>query len=429
MIIRWLLVAYLLVLAFFGWGYASGRYQVFPNAWLEPFLNEVVAYWEGTSRDSVSELVTLDHQERPSDVAGNGFVLLDPDFKDDGFLLISRYSKSHKQTVVELFDIANQQVVHTWVPNLDEVFKAAPGFTTGINTKSAYRSQNPLLMANGDIVTGSGEGPLVRLDVCGKPVWAIDRHFHHSLEQDANGNIIAASVTPRTELLPGIKVRDDGIAIISPEGRVIKEYSISQIFLDNGLDALLFGVGAFEEDRFHLNDVQPLRGKSAESGLLLSIRNLSTVALFKPETGKIEWWKTGPWLNQHDASDLGNGWVGIFGNQFIRGPEKFHKDERSEIFLYEPKTGRTRTPFRQVFADEKIRTGYEGRAQILDNGDAFVEETLRFRLLRMSEQKPRWVYVNNVTEKTGGALHWSRYLAKGAISPATMQRLGEIKCN
>ena len=418
-----------MLLAFFGWGYASGRYQVFPNAFIAPILEDISAYWAGARRDHVAELVTLDHQEHPSDVAGNGFVLLDPAFKDDGFLLISRYSKSHKQTIVELFDIANQRVLHKWVPDLDAIFKAAPSFTTGINTRAAYRSQNPLLMPNGDIVTGSGEGPLVRLNACGKPVWAIDRHFHHSLEQDAVGNIIAASVTPRTELLPGIKVRDDGIAVISPEGHVTREFSVSQIFLDNGLDTLMFGVGSFEEDRFHLNDVQPLRGKSAEAGLLLSVRNLSTVALFRPETGKIEWVKTGPWLNQHDAEDLGNGWVSVFGNQFIRGPEKFHQQDLSEIFFYEPKTGQIRTPFRQVFAEQKIRTAYEGRAQILDNGDAFVEETLRFRLMRLSEEKPRWVYVNNVTAKTGGALHWSRYLAKRAVSPETLRHLGESMCN
>lgn len=429
MFIRWLLASYLLVLAFFCWGYASGLYHVFPNAWLAPILTELVAYWEGSRRDSLSELVALDHQEHVSDMSGSGFVLLDPGFKDEGFLLISRYSKSHTQTVVELFDIANQRVMHTWVPDLGAIFKAAPSFTSGINTRAAYRSQNPLLMPNGDIVTGSGEGPLVRLNFCGKPVWAIDRHFHHSLERDASGNIVAASMTPRTELIPGVKVRDDGIAVISPDGTVIREYSLSQIFLDNDLDTLLFGVGVFEEDRFHLNDVQPLRGKPADAGLLLSMRNLSTVALFKPETGKIEWLKTGPWLNQHDAEDLGNGWVSIFGNQFIRGPEKFHKEDRSEIFLYQPKTGRIKTPFRQIFADEKIRTGYEGRAQMLDNGDAFVEETLRFRLIRMSEQKLRWVYVNNVTAKTGGALHWSRYLPKGSLDPELLRNLGDLKCN
>lgn len=429
MMIRWLLVAYLMVLAFFGWGYASGRYQVFPNAWLEPLVSEVVAYWQGANRDNVTDLVALDHQEHASDVVGEGFALLDPGFKDEGFLLISRYSKLHKQTVVELFDISNQRVAHTWVPDLDAIFKATPSFNSGINTKAAYRSQNPLLMPNGDVVTGSGEGPLVRLNACGKPVWTLARHFHHSLELDSEGNIIAASVTPTTEVLSGVAIRDDGIAIISPSGQVVGEYSLSKIFLDNGLDALMFGIGSFEEDRFHLNDVQPLRGKPAAAGLLLSIRNLSTVALFKPETGKVEWHKTGPWLNQHDVTDLGNGWISVFGNQFIRGPERFHKEDRSEIFFYEPKTGQIRTPFRQIFSDEKIRTAYEGRTQILENGDAFVEETLRFRLMRMSEQKPRWVYVNNVTTKTGGALHWSRYLPKGSVSSELIRSLGENKCN
>ncbi|MCH8857610.1 MAG: hypothetical protein IIA03_15585, partial [Proteobacteria bacterium] len=61
--------------------------------------------------------------------------------------------------------------------------------------------------------------------------------------------------------------------------------------------------------------VQPASGAAASiTDVVLSARNISTVFLFRPSTGKIVWLKTGPWLNQHDVDYHGNGNYTIFGN-------------------------------------------------------------------------------------------------------------------
>ena len=72
---------------------------------------------------------------------------------------------------------------------------------------------------------------------------------------------------------------------------------------------------------------------------VLSIRKLSTVALVQPDSGKIKWLKTGPWLNQHDVNPLGNDRYSIFGNDVVRGFKKGNKpfahikDGVSEIYV------------------------------------------------------------------------------------------------
>ena len=76
--------------------------------------------------------------------------------------------------------------------------------------------------------------------------------FHHSIEKDAEGNIWAPShIYPQS--LPIEKVGrniiyesgyyDDAIVKLSADGEILFEKSVSQIFIDNGLEYLLFSVG------------------------------------------------------------------------------------------------------------------------------------------------------------------------------------------
>ncbi|MAT49908.1 MAG: aryl sulfotransferase [Porticoccaceae bacterium] len=425
-LIRLLAAAYLLSLSVFIWGFVAGKYQVFPHQLLQPYVQEWMAYFTESHQDRVVDLVRFDHQERVNPHGLSGFQRVDSGFRDSGYLLISRYSKSHGQTIVELFDLSSEEVLHTWVPDLGAIFGLTPGHQGGVNTLMAYRSQHPLLMNNGDLVIGSGEGPLVRIDQCGSPTWTIDRHFHHSIESDVDGNLVVPLVLDDPGDSDQIPFRDDGFAVISPEGSVLEEYSVSRALIDNGYRGLLFGVGVFEPDRLHLNDVQPIPGVPAREGVLLSIRNLSSVALLRPATGEIEWLQTGPWLNQHDINPLEDGGYSIFGNDIVRGPEKILGDGRSQIYVYYPESGEIITPYSEVLERVDMHTGYEGRSTVLENGDVFIEETNRDRLLRVSRQGVRWVYVNGLTESTSGALHWSRYLPANSVS---IDWLEKVQCD
>jgi hypothetical protein len=218
-----------------------------------------------------------------------------------------------------------------------------------------------------------------------------------------------------------LPIRDDGFAIVSLDGKIKKEYSVTDILLKNNYRALVYGVGRFETDRIHLNDAQPILKASsgAEIGdIALSIRHLSTILLVQPRTGKIRWLKTGPWLSQHDVNPLDDGRYSILGNDIIRKQDNsqvFVEDGMSNIYVFDPMDGDIVLPYSRVMADEKIATGSSGRLRILANGDAFIEESDKSRVMRISENKVRWEYVNSISPDTVGAVHWTRYISEKEI--------------
>lgn len=427
-IIAWLAGAYLVLALVFGVGYLSASFKTFPYQYLDPIVQDITAYVKGANRESIAELVQLDLQERKTALDGEGFERTDTSFTDPGYMLLARYSKADQLAVVELVSAASGEVVHTWKPNLEAIFKASPEFNTGVNTKMAYRSQHPLLMENGDLLISSGEGPLARIDMCGEPAWVLAGNFHHSIERDQEGNVLVPNVGPRKELMPGVPLRDDGFAVIDPDGAVLEEYYLSDILLNSTHQGLVLGVGPWEEDRFHLNDVQPLPGKSYKQGVLLSIRNLSAVAFFVPETNTLEWLKVGPWINQHDIQVLGEGRYGVFGNQLVRGAEQIYPEGFNSWFVFDKSLDEVQTPFDEILKKHNVGTTYEGRGLLLENGDLFVEDTLSGRLLRLSPTKLRWQYTNKVSGSTIGALHWSRYLDNTDVTDDLKRKMDDLTC-
>ena len=415
-----LALLYLIAIVFFAWGALSVKYEVFPWKHLMAIYEEVNAYlrFEDGPEKTTKEKVVFHHQESKSKFDFGGLKVRDKEFQDDGYLLISGFNKKHNQVVVELFSLAEDRVIHTWVPPVSEILEQTPQFNKGSNTLKTYKVMHPLLLKDGGLVFTSGLGPMVRIDSCGKITWVLAHRFHHSIEQDHQGNIVVCSIIAGGNPGTVLPSRDDGVAIVSLDGELLVEYSITNALLKNGYRGLIYGVGRYEQDRLHLNDAQPvLRDtRDAQTGdILLSIRHLSAVALLEPKNGVIRWLKVGPWLNQHDINVLADDTYSIFGNDIVRDVEGkgSHLVEagKSDIYFYDAMTDTVSRPYSTVMAREKIESKTQGRSRVLSNGDVYIEQTDSVRMLRISHDKVRWEYVNAVTEHTVGALHWSRYLA------------------
>jgi len=426
---------YLLVLFFFTWGFAAGHLKIFPGEYMSAIYDELHAYFtfqDGPTK-SVEDKIILDHQEKRTKFDISGFQVRDTDFQDDGYLLISRYSKTHGQVIVELFSIASEKVLHTWVPSQSAIFEKSLGLsdnpTKNIDT---FVILHPLLLKDGGLVFNTNLGPLVRIDFCGNLAWVISRNFHHSLEVDSHGNLVTCIVLRGEGPGTRFPIIDDGFALVSLDGEIIKEYSVTDILLKNGHRGLIYGIGQFEKDRIHLNDAQPILkdSENAKIGdIALSIRNLSTVALVDLESDKIKWLKTGPWLNQHDVNHLSDDRYSIFGNDMIRRSNdggNFVKNGRSEIYIYDQLNDTVSRPFSAIMATEKIKTFTEGRLDILENGDAFIEQQNLSRILRVSKNRVRWEYVNKISDDTVGEIHWTRYIPRNKID---LKWLDKLTCN
>ena len=65
--------------------------------------------------------------------------------------------------------------------------------------------------------------------------------------------------------------------------------------------------------------------------VLVSLRDLGTIAMIDPVTGKVEWAACGPWYAQHDPQFLDNGHILLFDN--LGSPHG------SRVLEYDPETG------------------------------------------------------------------------------------------
>ena len=83
----------------------------------------------------------------------------------------------------------------------------------------------------------------------------------------------------------------------------------------------------------------------------------------------------------------------------------------SEIYVITPGNGEVETPYTNILAQERVGTPTQGLAQILTNGDVFIEETEYGRMLRVSQSGLVWSYYNS-DGKISGVLNWSRYIPK-----------------
>ena len=266
--------------------------------------------------------------------------------------------------------------------------------------------------------------PLRKIDACSNLVYQVFHDgFHHSIETDSENNIwVPSSMYPQS--LPSYKVGstltggfvDDAIVKLSPSGEVLFEKSVSQIFIDNGLEYLLFATGdrQFTNDPIHLNDIQPVDfdGEFWKKGdVFLSLRQQSMIVLYRPSTNKIVWKGTGPFFHQHDVDILNDHEISIFDNHskdFVGGDIV---DGHNQVVTYNFKTNKYSTYLNQSLIENDVRTLTSGRSQILDNGDLFLEETVHGRTLYINaDGSLRWTHLNRDDNNNVYRVGWSRIL-------------------
>jgi hypothetical protein len=361
---------------------------------------------------------------------------------DDGYLLLSSYDPSEKQATVQLIRISDQKHLHKWIPNIKELAALQKRKSEKYQpiVLEHFRIPDPLLLSDGKLVFHGNHSPLFKLGYCSNIEWSTDGYFHHTLEQDANGDFWVPSIIdpPTTSVSGGLQYRDDSIAKISSTGEVLFEKSVNKILKENGYMGLL--AARFSYDHIHLNDIQPALTDSEfwEKGdLLLSLRNLNTILLYRPETDKIIWLKTGPWLNQHDGNFVGQSAISVFGNDMIFiGPDPFLQRKTTEILInghneiyrYDFKTDSITTPYSKMMKKLNVSTLTDGVVKFLANGDAFVEETLNGRILRLGPEQLKWEFVVKLEEDNLALLTWSRYLTAEQVQPI-LPKLQNSSCD
>ena len=247
---------------------------------------------------------------------------------EEMYLLLSRYDGDLEEGVVELVDLRTFKILHTWNPDID-LFNSLID-TSRKEFENLKRDNNnkrnllysPMFMDNGGLVILSE--PLRKINSCSDLVWQNDEDkFHHSIEIDNEGNLwVPSDMYPpaiSTEKV-GENYWDNGITKVSQDGEIIFQKSVSEIFMENNMEYLLFslGKGGFNVDPIHLNDIQPVNEDSnfwKKGDLFMSLANQSMVLLYRPSTNEILWKGVGHTYFQHDVDILDDHRISIFSNK------------------------------------------------------------------------------------------------------------------
>ncbi len=352
---------------------------------------------------------------------------------DKGYLLLSSYDTDKEQATVQLIQVNTQKTLHEWVPDLDhsnELNILSEEYSADFTAKSNFRLMNPLPI-NGTRLIWNNSSGLYGMNLCGENDMFADGTFHHSNELDHEGNIWTPSVIYPNSVEKIGKFRDDSIAKISPSGEVLFEKSIAEILVENGYrgllaigDRKLLAIGD-NDDPIHLNDIQPALTDSKfwrKGDLLMSLRQRSTVMLYRPSSNKILWLKTGPWMNQHDMNFVDDHTISVFGNDVIDT-----KDQRvlfnghNSVYFYDFKTNKVSEPYREIMKEMKVESLTEGRGTPLPDGDLFIDESNNGRILRVSADEVKWEYVRRIDKETISMSSWSRYLTPQEAAPILVQ--------
>lgn len=329
----------------------------------------------------------------------------------DGFTLYS----AGKGTRAVLINMRGE-VVHEWSTSFSKIWpNPSPDHIRAPIDDSRIHIFNSYLFPNGDLLAvleGMGDTPygygLVKLDRKSNVVWAYAANCHHSVDVGEDGTVyvlthrIVKQMPVGLEDIPTPTLVDEVVLLDGKTGVELKKISLLEAFHNGNYRNLLAPVkqaksstadGAAvvwrEESRgdvLHTNAVHVLNSEIAPSfplfaagQVLISVRNLDTVAVLDTARQQIVWAKNGPWKSQHDPRYLPSGRLLIFDNLGLG-------TNMSRVLEYQPET--QAIPW-STADDPKISfySAVRGNCQRLPNGNTFIVSADDGQLLEVTPEK------------------------------------------
>jgi len=354
-----------------------------------------------------------------------------PDAADPGYMLFSGAGIAGKPPFAQLVRLSDGKVLREYHPDVKVLAQEAAARATEATKAPGlpFWVGHPDLMDDGGLLFGSSY-LLSRVDACARTRWTLPGQ-HHSIERDADGQIWAPAALPTTDRRgASTKYVPDAITRISPDGKLTFAKPLSRIFDENGLAALHLGK-QYSDDPFHLNDIEPVLADGPHwkrGDLFLSLRHVSAVFLYRPATGKILWFRQGPWIGQHDVNILDDHRIAIFDNHSVFTPTGSEVPSHSDELVYDFATDRITAPWSNALKGLNVAANSNGRGTPLGDGSLFVEESNGGRILKIGPGGDvQWRYIHADAKGVRYRLFWSRYLDPVRYGPAIQAALA-AKC-
>lgn len=354
-----------------------------------------------------------------------------------GYLLLSRYDGDVRRHMVELVALPSLETRYIWTFDAEAIFadlQARFDHPVATNIENGrFRAIHPVAAENGDLIIKDHFTPAARIDSCGNPLWINPDIFHHSSEYGPDGSIWMPSLITDKPLKGLSKAfQEDGISAVSPEGKTVFSRSLADIFIKNDLGHIITAThSGLDIDPLHLNDIQPVLrdGRHWQRGdLFLSMRHRSALALYRPSTDRILWFKIGPWAFQHDVDILNDHQIAVFSNNthnLALGPRV---SGHNDIVIYDFDTDSVSYPYSDMMAAADVRTISEGLSERMPGNYWLVEEENYGRILIFNADRVLSAnYINGAGNAKPYRLGWSRHIDQ-ALGDRIVANVEGVNC-
>ncbi len=131
--------------------------------------------------------------------------------KRNALLILPRYDHSLSRSVIDIVDLNNFEIIHTYKHDIDEMYNKVteteefPKLKVE-NSPTRFVYLHPLLYEDGSLITMDSYYPLFKIDFCSKLQWINEETFHHAQESDHEGNIwIGGHMNPKSQHVKNIQ--------------------------------------------------------------------------------------------------------------------------------------------------------------------------------------------------------------------------------
>ena len=333
--------------------------------------------------------------------------------KRNALLVSPRYEHSLSRSVVDIVDLNNFEIIHTYKHGINEMnnkvtnTKEFPRQKID-NSPIRFKYRHPLLFEDGSLTAISG--PLFKIDFCSNLQWINDEErFHHSQMLDHEGNIwVTSEMIPKSKYVKKYLFKDDSIVKMNKDGKILYNKSITEFLIENKIVDKNF-VEQINQDKIHVNDIEPALTDTEywkKGDLFISIRNQSAIIQYRPSTNKVINYITGPFAKQHDVDIISDKEISIFNNNNF-----FVDNEYSEVVIYNFETKTFKKLFNDQLQKENFKTETEGLSHTFKDGSLMVEEQNHGRIILFNNKgEKEWEFVNKDKNGDIGFVSWSRVI-------------------